>query len=306
MEFYKKHRPGKWASVIGQASVIKSFQNMKKKGNIPHAILLSGPSGCGKTTIARILRKTLKCNKHDYIEKNCADFRGIDTAREILARLSTAPMNGESRIWCIDEAHKLTADAQNAFLKALEDTPDHVYFILCTTEPTKLITTIRTRCTEFKLKALSSTHITEVVKDIAMKEEIKKIFPAVLDKIVEYSEGSARKALVLFNRIQYCSSKEEQLEALESSTDQESCFAIAQALFKRGVKWPVMAALLKEHQDVDPETVRYMILGYARTMLLANRNPNFALCVISNFEDDFYTSKKAGLAAACYRVIAGD
>src|SRR5690606_3369465 len=107
-------------------------------GDIPHAMLFTGPSGCGKTTLARILRVKLRCSDNDFQEINAADFRGIDSIRSMRQQVGAAPLGGDSRIWLIDEAHSMTADAQNAFLKLLEDTPRHVYFFLATTDPQKL------------------------------------------------------------------------------------------------------------------------------------------------------------------------
>ena len=158
-ELYKKHRPKNLKRVFGQSVAIGTLKPLIEAKQVPHSLLLTGPSGCGKTTLARILVKELKCAKADFMEVNCADFRGIDTVRDIRTRMMQAPIGGDCRVWLIDEAHMLTSAAQTAFLKMLEDTPDHIYFFLATTHPQKLLKTIKTRCTEIKLKEMTAKYL---------------------------------------------------------------------------------------------------------------------------------------------------
>ena len=133
MELYKKHRPSYLEDVFGQPEAVKVLGSMIEKDDLPHSILFTGPSGVGKTTLARILKEELECHANDFKEINCADFRGIDTIRDIRNNMNRQSLMGGPLIWLIDEAHKLTNDAQTAFLKMLEDTPKHVYFFLATT-----------------------------------------------------------------------------------------------------------------------------------------------------------------------------
>ena len=155
MELYKKYRPKNFKRIVGQPTITEQLTSMTRSNQFPHSSLFSGPSGCGKTTLARIMRNKLDCGDQDFQEVNCADFRGIDMVRDIRNRMNLAPIGGECRVWLIDEAHQLSSQAQNAFLKILEDTPSHVYFMLATTDPQKLIPTIRTRCAEFKVSSLN-------------------------------------------------------------------------------------------------------------------------------------------------------
>ena len=200
MELYKKHRPKNFEDLIGQTTAVRLLSKKMKSNNLPHTVLLTGPSGCGKTTVARILKRLLKCSKGDYKEINTADHRGIEDIREVNRRMRQAPIDGDCRIWLIDEAHKLTNDAQNAFLKMLEDTPKHVYFILATTHPQKLIKTIRTRSTQIDLKSLSNKDLEKLLLSISEKEKFN-LPEDVLEKIIENSDGSARKALVLLDQV---------------------------------------------------------------------------------------------------------
>lgn len=304
-ELYKIYRPKKLKDVIGQESAVSSLSKMIEKDTIPHAILLTGPSGCGKTTLARILSKKVDCGKMDLIENNCADFKGIDTIREIRSAMVSSPISGKSRVWIIDECHKLTNDAQNAFLKLLEDTPSHVYFILCTTEPNRLIKTIRTRCTEISVKSLSDKEIEKLISSVCKKEKIK-LSEEVIDKIVDVSEGSARKALVVLHQIRDIKSKEEQLNAISSSISENQGITIARLLFNTKTKWKEIADVLKTIENDDAESIRWLILGYAKSVLLNGGNLSArAYQVIRVFQDNWYDCKSAGLIAGCYEIISG-
>ena len=302
-ELYKKHRPRRLSKVIGQDEAVKMLESKSASGNIPHSMLFTGPSGCGKTTLARIVAKLVKCGKHDLREINCADFRGIDTIREIRGRMTQAPISGESRVYIIDECHKLSNDAQNAFLKQLEDTPEHVYFMLATTEPNKVIKTIRTRCTEISVKSLTDNDIEILVKN-TLKKEKKEVSKSVIDKIVENSEGSARKALVFLDQIIDMEHEKDMKELIISSSSENAAIEIARALTKNGTTWPQMSKILKSVDLKDAEGIRYLILAYAKSVLL-NSGSARAFLIIDTFKDNFYDSKEAGVVHACYSIIKG-
>jgi len=273
---------------------------------VPHAILLTGPSGVGKTTIARIIKDTIHCGERDFVEINCADFKGIDMVRDIRRQMGMAPMFGDARVWLIDEAHKLTGDAQTALLKMLEDTPDHVYFMLATTDPQKLIKTIHTRCTEIKLSAISPAEMLKLLTRVVEKEEMK-VSADVLQEIVEAADTSARKALVILQQVGYLDNEEEQMKAVQSSSiNKGEAINLARALCNPGIRWAEVASILKSLDD-DPEGVRYLILGYFRSILLGGgKLAPRAFRIIDVFSNNFYDSKQAGLAAACYEVVVNN
>jgi DNA polymerase-3 subunit gamma/tau len=147
-EFHLSQRPTTFGEVVGQPRAVAQLTQMGRDDRRPHLLLFVGPSGCGKTTLARIVRRKLRCGEADFMEVNAANNRGIDMVRDIEQRIGLAPIDGDCRVWLIDEAHALTPDAQGAFLKILEEPPSHVYFMLATTDPQKLKPTIRTRATE--------------------------------------------------------------------------------------------------------------------------------------------------------------
>jgi len=304
-ELYKKYRPKTFDEVIGLSSSIKVLKSKLKRNALPHTLLFTGPSGCGKTTLARILRRELRCGKHDFTELDCADFRGIEMVRDIRSHLYQAPIGGKCRIWLIDECHRMTGDAQNAFLKMLEDTPNHVYFILATTDPQKLKNTIRTRCTEIVVRSLNRKSMLKLLSYICEMEKMK-LPEEVVEKIIECSNGSARKALVLLNQVVELDDEDDMIEAIKATTAEVQAIVIARALHNPRTKWVEMAKILKETSDEEPEQIRWMILGYAKNVLLSGgKYSGRAYLIIEAFRDHFYDSKWAGLIASCYEIIVG-
>jgi DNA polymerase-3 subunit gamma/tau len=305
MELYKKHRPKKLGEIVGQNAVVNMLASKLKKGTLPHTLLFAGPSGCGKTTLARILRIKLQCSKQDYKEINCANFRGIDTVRSIQNQVQAAPLGGKSRIWMIDEAHKLSNDAQNAILKLLEDTPRHVYFMLATTDPQKLLKAIHTRSTKVAVKLLTDSDMSRLILDTCKKEQFR-LPKKVLTKMVKVSEGSARKALVFLEQVLDMKDEKKMLEVVEESETKKKAFQIAQALHRHGTQWSEMARLLKDAEKEDAESLRRLILSYATKALLGTgRGSGRAYIVIDTFRYNLFESGWAGFVANCYQVLTG-
>jgi len=307
MELYKKYRPQKLSEVIGQKTAIEPLVAAGREGRFPHAVLFAGPSGCGKTTLARIFRKKLKCVDIDFNEINTADFRGIDTARDIRRKLHLAPFGGgESRVWLIDECHKLTSDAQNGLLKTLEDTPDHVYFFLCTTEPERLLQTIKTRCTYVAVRALDCDEMEQLVKDVCKKEGIV-LDEVVVEKIVAAAEGSARKALVILNSVMGQSDVDKQLEIIHKSHPERDAIEIARMLLK-GTSWASVARVLKEIPELEnkAEGIRRLVLSYMASVALGKGGDTKRTCeIIECFAEPYFNLGKAGLVSSCYDAVMG-
>lgn len=300
IELSLKYRPRTFKEIVGQPDAVKTLVEMGRNGKIPHALLFTGPSGCGKTSLARVVARALKCEEvHEY---NSADCRGIDEIRGLSARVGAKPMSGPVRVWIIDEAHGLTPDAQNAFLKTLEEPPDHAFFFLCTTDPQKLKATIKSRCTEIKVKLLSAGDMAALVNRVAAAEGIT-VEAAVVEKIAAVADGHARNALVLLHSVVGIQGQEARLNAIEANDVRTAGFDIARALMKPGTKWPEVADLLKKCGD-EPEGVRRVILGYANTTLLNSGNPRAAL-IIEYFRDPLYDVLGPGLTAICFAIVTG-
>jgi DNA polymerase III gamma/tau subunit len=276
---------------------------MGKRNAIPHALLLTGESGVGKTTIARILKDKLRCSSTDYTELNAAKDRGIDIVREIDRAAGLAPIAGPVRVWTIDEFHQVTTQAQESFLKVLEDTPEHVYFFLCTTDPQKLKRTIITRCTEIKLKRINATDMRKLL-DRVVEEEGKTATDDVQDKIVEMSEGSARRALVLLHQVINLESEDEQLDALSKADVKRVAIDLCRILMKPKPTWREVAQTVKAIDD-DAESVRWMVLGYMNTVALGN-NPKRAVQVIEAFSEPYFNTKLSGLLYSCASIVFGE
>lgn len=299
LPLHLKYRPSTFAEFYGNdttvESLIHTLANTKRK---VRSFLLYGPSGCGKTTLARIIKNELNCSDRDFMEYNMANTRGIDTIREIITQSVFSPMSGTVKIYLIDECHKLTGDAQNSLLKILEETPDHIRFILCTTEPEKLLTTIKNRCTPFQVQPLVTPKLVALLKDINAKEGLNIQFPS-LKEIAKVAMGSPRHALVLLEQVSNLDDKsEENVKRVVTSglIDEAKTIELCRALLKKD--WPEVAGLLKGI-TAEPEQVRYAVLGYFSTVLLSRGDQGVAK-TMSVFTDSFMYSGKAGLILACY------
>lgn len=204
----------------------------------------------------------------------------------------------------VHNCHRLTSDAQASLLKLLEDPPGHVYFMLATTDPSKLLETIRTRCTEVAVKAITDGDLRNLVVEVAGKESVE-IQETVLDKIVELAGGSGRKALVLLHQVIGLEVEEDRLEALESARGKEQAIELARALLGKK-PWSEVSALLKGIPD-DPEGLRRMIFSYAGSVLLNGGKAPRAAFLMEEFRDPFFDAGTARgmLTLACYRTTVG-
>lgn len=213
---YNKYRPHRFEDVIGQAIPVKTLENAARSGKVANAYLLSGTRGVGKTTLARIFARAVMCtsDEHgidgcgecdscrafdeganpDFIEIDAASNNGVDSIRTLISSLGLSPRMSRRRVVLIDEAHNLTGGAATAMLKALEEPPAHVTFILATTDPMKLLETIRSRCMWVKLSPLPAPLISAHVTDIAAREGITLTGEAA-DIVADVGRGGMRDAL---------------------------------------------------------------------------------------------------------------
>ena len=300
-ELYKKYRPRTLKAVVGNTATVNTLKNMLERGSVPHTILFHGPSGCGKTTLARILKTELKCSDLDFQELNCSDFRGIDTVREIRNTMMLSAVGGPCRIWLMDELHMMTSAGQNAMLKMLEDTPAHVWFILCTTDPQKLLKTIRTRCCEITVEELSENNAKKLLRRVSKREKIK-LSQNHAEEIVDVSEGSARKCLVLLDKIRNLP-ESERSEAITAQDEEREGIELCRALIQRK-PWSTITKFLREYKG-EPEKLRWAVMGYCGAILMKKADEHVHH-VLTCFEDNFYNSKKFGLISACFEALNGD
>ena len=216
---YQKYRSQNFMEVVGQEYIVQSIKNAVKENKIGHAYLFCGPRGTGKTTMARILARSVNCenkenapcgtcencrlalegNHPDIIEINAANETHVEDIRDLIDRARLAPMMGTKKIYIVDEVHQLSSSAASALLKTLEEPPEHVIFILATTDPQKLLKTIISRCQRFDFSKVSTNKIKNHLLMIAEKENMKLEENAAL-KIAQLADGGMRDALSMLEQ----------------------------------------------------------------------------------------------------------
>jgi len=306
MALYHKYRPDTFEHLLGNKDIVSVLQTMLADGTVPHAILLHGPTGCGKTTIARILGAALESGGTDLREYDSADFRGIDTIRDIRKLIPYAPAESACQVWILDECHKLTPDAQSALLKTLEDTPDHVYFILCTTDPQKLIPTIKGRCEagSFLVERLTDKDMSALLRKVVGAEG-QMITKAVSEQIILDSMGHPRNALGILEKV--LAAPPETRLAIAQKTAEESSQSIdlCRALMRKA-GWKEVALIISGMPKADVEKTRLAVMGYCQSILLKGAANKLCGKIMEDFETPFYNNGMAGLTLACFKVVEGD
>jgi DNA polymerase-3 subunit gamma/tau len=218
---YRKWRPRRFGGIVGQEPIVRTLRRAIETDRVSHAYLFSGPRGTGKTSTAKVLAMGLNCEKGptpepdgtcdscraivgnssmDVLEMDAASNRGIDEIRDLRDRVNLAPVSGRMKVYIIDEVHMLTVEAFNALLKMLEEPPEHVVFVLATTEKHKVLPTIISRCQSFDFRRPSVETLTEKLREIADAEGIE-VEPAALTVIAREGRGSFRDAEGLLDQL---------------------------------------------------------------------------------------------------------
>lgn len=307
---YVKYRPQTFDDIVGNEPAIASLSKAITKKNHSHSYMLTGPSGTGKTTVARIMAKNiLKASDICIHEINASDDRGIDTARNIIQQMRYNPTDGNVTVFILDEAHMLNKAFMNAILKSIEEPPEFVYFFICTTEPGKIIETIKTRCTEIKFKSLKIEELCQVIKRVCKLENVK-LSNDIIESIAEKANGSPRKSLVILESvlgIEDEDDREKYIENYSASEEDPEIIELARALLDTRNDWKVIAKILKKLKESnkldEPETVRYIILGYMNAVLLNGSMNKRAAIAIEAFAEPTYNTGKVGITLAAFNTI---
>ena len=249
----RKWRPKSFGTLVGQEHVVRALSHALATGRLHHAWLFTGTRGVGKTTISRILAKALNCETGitpepcntcdacraidadrfpDYVEMDAASNRGVDDMAALLDKAVYAPVQGRYKVYMIDEVHMLTGHAFNAMLKTLEEPPEHVKFILATTDPQKIPVTVLSRCLQFNLKQMPQGHIVEHLTRILQAEQVS-FEPGALRHLAKAANGSMRDALSLLDQaIAHGAGKveEEQVTHMLGTVGDDHLYAVLDAL----------------------------------------------------------------------------
>lgn len=303
MELYRKFRPKKTSDVVGQPEAVLTIEKWFTKDKVPHAIMLTGPSGCGKTTLARIIANQITDDVGITLV-NCPSLEKPTKAmRDIMGEMPYRTLTNTSKVWIMDEYQSLSRAgfSQQACLEMFEDMPDHCYFILCTTDPGKISTAVKSRCTILRINALKPDEIKQVIQRICKKASIKRYSDEITEKIVELSEGSARKAVVLMEKIDGLKSDAERLTVLNVSEEAaEQAINLCRLLMKNAL-WKEVAQCLIAIEGENADGIRRLVLNYMRKVLL-NSGKQRAYQIIQAFCDNVYDSDHAGLTAMAFAI----
>ncbi|HWA53231.1 MAG TPA: DNA polymerase III subunit gamma/tau, partial [Solirubrobacterales bacterium] len=292
ISLYRRHRPGSFDQVVGQQHVVRTLRNAVEQGKVHHAYLFVGSRGTGKTSMAKILARSLNCERGgptvtpcgecescvtiaggtsmDVIEMDAASNRSVDDVRDLRERVAYAPTGGRWKVYILDEAHMLTKEAWNAFLKTLEEPPPNTVFVLATTEAHKVMATIADRCQRFDFQRPSLEQISEVLQRVSAAEGISADDAAVA-MIARSASGSFRDALGTLDQLVAFGGNEVKLEdvlELLGAADAELLFEAVDAVAAEDPKGVLLGVEKMARSGRDPAQFARDLLAHLRHLLV--------------------------------------
>jgi DNA polymerase-3 subunit gamma/tau len=292
ISLYRRHRPGSFDEVVGQQHVVRTLRNAVEQGKVHHAYLFVGSRGTGKTSMAKILARSLNCERGgptvnpcgecescltiaagssiDVIEMDAASNRSVDDVRDLRERVAYAPTGGRWKVYILDEAHMLTKEAWNAFLKTLEEPPPNTVFVLATTESHKVMATIADRCQRFDFQRPSLEQISEVLTRVSAAEGIEAEDAAVA-MIARSASGSFRDALGTLDQLVAFGGNQVTLGAvleLLGAADAELLFDAVDAVIAEDPKGVLLGVEKMARSGRDPAQFARDLLAHLRHLLV--------------------------------------
>ena len=285
---YRKYRPATFDEVRDQEHIVTVLQGAIKKDTIPHALLFCGSRGTGKTTLARIFAREIGTSDVDLYEIDAASNRGIDDIRELREAVHTLPYESKRKVYIIDEVHMLTKEAFNALLKTLEEPPEHVVFILATTEEEKLLDTIISRCQVFTFRSPSREVLRDTVVAVAKKEKFKLDTDAA-DLIAVSADGSFRDALGITQKVMLASGDTvgdvDEVADIIGAPKSATLEALMLALHTRNMEDALAQIERTVEAHVDMKLFMRLLLERVRAVILLRNVPARKERVLSAFPE---------------------
>jgi len=285
-DFHTKFRPTTLKEILGQKELVKSLQSVLAK-KICRAFLLHGPAGCGKTTTARIIASMVGCAADALCEVDAATYSGIDAMRSITETLNFKPIGSDTRVIIIDEAHSLSSSAWQSLLKSVEEPPLGVYWVFCTTNPSKVPETIKTRCACFQFSPVSTDDLVDLLIQVADAEGLPHS-DEMLTLIARMSNGSPRKALTSLAKCCSCTTVDEIRTLLQVADEGDvDVIELCRYLSKGTATWEGAMKIVNKFKVRDAESLRIVIVSYMGKVVLGSKNPQQALSVIEAFSTPY-------------------
>lgn len=273
---YTQYRPNNFKDVIGQDHIVSVLHEAVSNGDIAHAYLFSGSRGTGKTSVARILAKSIGTSTDDLYEIDAASNTSVEDVRELNESVNTLPFSSKFKVYILDEVHMLSKSAFNALLKTLEEPPEHVIFILATTEPHKLPDTVVSRCEPYTFRRPTQSILRDFVKKVAQKEEYK-IEDAAADLVALIGDGSFRDTLGILQKVMKATKgkniKHDLVEEITDSPSHERVNEYLRALADRDIEPGLQAIQKVVDANKDVTVFTKLILEKLRAILLMKIDP---------------------------------